>query len=104
MHRGHETKSGFLVFTANRETDRQTTKYLKDPDAIVMMRLWCCAITELEFVIPAAYFTNDEKGPKRLYQMSKLTYSHEGSLWLLITWQYKQKYSSLPQQPLLLSE
>lgn len=53
------TKSGFLVFTANRETDRQTTKYLKDPDVTVKMRL--CAITELEFVIPAASFTNEEK-------------------------------------------
>lgn len=55
------TKSGFLVFTANRETDRQTTEYLKDPDVTVKTRLWFCAITELEFVSPTASFTNEEK-------------------------------------------
>lgn len=39
------TKSESLVSTGKEETDKQTTKYHKDHDVIVKMRLWFCAIT-----------------------------------------------------------
>lgn len=59
-------KPGFLVFTANRETDRQPTEYLKDPDVTVKTRLWFCAITELEFVIPLPLSQTRKRRPQRV--------------------------------------
>lgn len=39
------TKSGSLVPIGNEETDKQITKYRKNQDVTVKMRLWFCAIT-----------------------------------------------------------
>lgn len=97
------TKSGSLVSSANGEVDGQKAKYHEDHDiqwsygsSSVHHRFRVCDPNCL-------FYKLGKEGSNRLCQMSKLTYSHEGLLWLFITWQHKWAHSPLPLQHLLLS-
>lgn len=87
------TKSGSLISSANGEADRQKAKYHEDHDITVKPWLWFYAITELVCDPNCLFYKSGKEGSNRFCQMSKLTYSQEGLLWLFITWQYERAHT-----------